>query len=153
MEAIKNELNEKGERGNQSSYGTSSAPEEDEFAELTRKLVGLNLPDNVLVIAQRELKKAKKLQPSSAEYSVSRNYLEWLAALPWNKKTEQSIDISKSKAQLDQDHFGLQHVKKRIIEYLSVIKIKGDLKAPILCFVGPVSFLAMGKKKKREITI
>ncbi|KAI8073719.1 ATP-dependent protease La [Thamnidium elegans] len=147
LEAIQNELNEKGEIKGVSSGGVSSVPEEDEFAELHRVLVGLNLPNNVLVIAQRELKKVKKLPPSSAEYSVSQNYLEWLASMPWDKKSEQSIDILKSKIQLDQDHFGLQHVKKRIIEYLSVIKIKGDLKAPILCFVGPpgVGKTSLGK--------
>lgn len=79
------------------------------------------------------------MQPASSEYSVARNYLELLADLPWNKRTDDIIDIAQAKQKLQDDHFGLDHVKKRIIEYLSVIKIKGDLKAPIICFVGPVS--------------
>lgn len=113
-----------------------------------KRLVQANLPNEVVTIAQRELKRIKKLQPSSSEWAVSRNYLEWLADLPWSKTKGSQVDIQKSKRQLDQDHFGLEHVKKRIIEYLSVIKIKGDLKAPILCLVGPVSTCnsRMGKK-------
>lgn len=109
------------------------------MADLHRRLVQANLPNDVVVIAQRELKRIKRLQPSSSEWAVSRNYLEWLADIPWSSSTKQILDIQKSKRQLDSDHFGLEHVKKRIIEYLSVIKIKGDLKAPILCLVGPVS--------------
>jgi ATP-dependent Lon protease len=78
---------------------------------------------------------------------VARNYLELLADLPWNKKTQDTIDIKKAKEKLEQDHFGLDQVKKRIIEYLSVMKIKGDLKAPIICFVGPpgVGKTSLGK--------
>lgn len=73
--------------------------------------------------------------------------MELLADLPWNKKTTDMIDIKKTKEKLEQDHFGLKHVKKRIIEYLSVIKIKGNLKAPIICFVGPpgVGKTSLGK--------
>jgi ATP-dependent Lon protease len=122
------------------------------MADLHRRLVQANLPNDVVVIAQRELKRIKRLQPSSSEWAVSRNYLEWLADIPWSSSTKQILDIQKSKRQLDSDHFGLEHVKKRIIEYLSVIKIKGDLKAPILCLVGPVSsmvfffYIMRGKK-------
>ncbi|ORZ05996.1 ATP-dependent protease La [Absidia repens] len=111
--------------------------EEDEMAELNRRLVEANLPTHAVIIAQRELKRIKRLQPSSTEWAVSRNYLEWLADLPWTKRTEDRVDVSSAKQQLDDDHFGLDHVKKRVIEYLSVVKMKGDLKAPILCFVGP----------------
>lgn len=116
-----------------------SVSEEDELSDLHKRLAQCNLPNEVVTIAQRELKRIKRLQPSSSEWAVSRNYLEWLADLPWSTSSAQNIDIQRSKRQLDQDHFGLDHVKKRIIEYLSVIKIKGDLKAPILCLVGPVS--------------
>lgn len=89
------------------------------------------------------MKRLSKLQPASSEYSVARNYLELLSDLPWSKKTEDVIDIAQAKQRLQDDHFGLDHVKKRIIEYLSVIKIKGDLKAPIICFVGPVSLAVL----------
>lgn len=113
--------------------------EQDEFQELCRRLQDAKLPDQVVIVAQRELKRIKKLQQSSSEWAVSRNYLDWLADLPWSTSTPDHLDIQRAKRQLDKDHFGLDHVKKRMIEYLSVIKIKGDLKAPILCFVGPVS--------------
>lgn len=105
------------------------------------------MPEEAATVAQRELKRLKKLQPASSEYSVARNYLELLADLPWSKKTQDMIDIKKSKQKLEEDHFGLDHVKKRIIEYLSVIKIKDDLKAPIICFVGPpgVGKTSLGK--------
>ncbi|GAA5804958.1 hypothetical protein HPULCUR_010468 [Helicostylum pulchrum] len=149
--------NKSGSSSSSASSGSSiasSVPEEDELAEIHRRLVGSNLPDKVLTIAQRELKKVKNLSPTSSEHSVSINYLQWLASVPWDKKSKQSIDILKAKAQLDQDHFGLQHVKKRIIEYLSVIKIKGDLKAPILCLVGPpgVGKTSLGKSIARAMS-
>lgn len=126
--------------GDDNKKGLSGGPqEEDELSDLHKRLVQANLPNEVVTIAQRELKRIKRLQPSSSEWAVSRNYLEWLADLPWNISGSQQLDIQRSKQQLAKDHFGLEHVKKRIIEYLSVIKLKGDLKAPILCLVGPVS--------------
>ncbi|KAK4517668.1 Histone H4 [Mucor velutinosus] len=132
LEAIQDEL------GDDHKKGLPSGPqEEDELSDLHKRLVQANLPNEVVTIAQRELKRIRRLQPSSSEWAVSRNYLEWLADLPWSMSGSQQLDIQRSKQQLDQDHFGLKHVKKRIIEYLSVIKLKGDLKAPILCLVGP----------------
>jgi ATP-dependent Lon protease len=142
-------LNDKGDINKQQLNGgvgglaaANGNGDEDELSDLHRRLVQANLPNEVVTIAQRELKRIKQLQPSSSEWAVSRNYLEWLADLPWSNQGSQELNIQKSKRQLDSDHFGLEHVKKRIIEYLSVIKIKGDLKAPILCLVGPVSFSA-----------
>lgn len=135
MEAIKKEL---GETDGSSNGGMK---DEDELEQLGTKIEEADLPEEASTIAQRELKRLKKLQPASSEYSVARNYLELIADLPWNKKTDDIIDIGQAKQKLEDDHFGLDHVKKRIIEYLSVIKIKGDLKAPIICFVGPVSIL------------
>ncbi|KAI8144412.1 ATP-dependent protease La [Fennellomyces sp. T-0311] len=111
--------------------------EEDDMAQLNRRLMEAKLPNEALAVAQRELKRIQRLQPSSTEWAVARNYLECLADIPWSKQTKDVLDIAKAKQQLDQDHFGLAHVKKRIVEYLSVAKLKGDLKAPILCFVGP----------------
>ncbi|KAG1592984.1 hypothetical protein G6F48_002296 [Rhizopus delemar] len=139
LEAIKKELGE--------SDGGNGGKDEDEIESLGRKLEEAELPEEAATVAQRELKRLKKLQPASSEYSVARNYLELLADLPWNKKTQDTIDIKKAKEKLEQDHFGLDQVKKRIIEYLSVMKIKGDLKAPIICFVGPpgVGKTSLGK--------
>ncbi|KAI8380645.1 ATP-dependent protease La [Choanephora cucurbitarum] len=112
--------------------------EEDELSELHRRLAQAQLPKDVVTVAQREFQRIKKLQPASSEWAVSRNYLEWLSELPWNISTPTStIHLQRAKKQLDEDHFGLVHVKKRIMEYLSVIKIKDDLKAPIVCLVGP----------------
>ncbi|KAI8366033.1 ATP-dependent protease La [Radiomyces spectabilis] len=129
LEAIKQELGE--------SDGNSGGKDEDDIGQLGRRLEEADLPKEAATVAQRELKRIKKLQPSSSEWSVLRNYLELMADLPWSKKSEEVLDIPRAKQQLEEDHFGLDHVKKRIIEYLSVIKIKGDLKAPIICFVGP----------------
>lgn len=137
MEAIQNEL--KNDPGENKAFKIPVG-EGDELSDLHSKLAQANLPNDIAILAQRELKRLKRLQTSSSEWAVSRNYLEWLADLPWSSKSIQQLDIQKSKYQLDSDHFGLHHVKKRIIEYLSVIKIKGDLKAPILCLVGPVSW-------------
>lgn len=131
LEAIKKELGE--------SDGSNGDKDEDELEQLGNKIEEADLSEEASTVAQRELKRLKKLQPASSEYAVARNYLELLADLPWNKKSEDVIDIKQAKQKLEDDHFGLDHVKKRIIEYLSVIKIKGDLKAPIICFVGPVS--------------
>ncbi|KAI9314483.1 ATP-dependent protease La [Dichotomocladium elegans] len=129
LEAIKRELGE--------SEGSGGEKDEDDVAQLNRRLTEADLPQEAATVAQRELKRLKKLQPSSSEWGVIRNYLELMADLPWSKKSDEVIDIHRAKEQLENDHFGLDHVKKRIIEYLSVIKIKGDLKAPIICLVGP----------------
>ena len=77
------------------------------------------------------------MSPAAAEYTVARTYLDWLVALPWNKRTEVEIDLKKAKEVLDNDHYDLEKVKERILEYLAVRKMKPDIKGPILCFVGP----------------
>ena len=77
------------------------------------------------------------MSPAAAEYTVARTYLDWLVALPWNKRTEAEIDLMKAKEVLDNDHYDLEKVKERILEYLAVRKMKPDIKGPILCFVGP----------------
>ena len=85
----------------------------------------------------RELDRLSKMSPAAAEYTVARTYLDWLVALPWNKRTESEIDIKKAKEVLDNDHYDLEKIKERILEYLAVRKMKPDIKGPILCFVGP----------------
>ncbi|CAO3673395.1 hypothetical protein G6F70_007544 [Rhizopus microsporus] len=130
LEAIQEEL-----KGN--SRSESLIAEGDELSDLYKKLAEARLPNDALIAAQRELKRMKHLQPASSEYGVARHYLEWMSDLPWNQFTQDNLNLQKVKHVLDSDHFGLNIVKKRIIEYLSVIKVKDDLKAPILCLVGP----------------
>ena len=77
------------------------------------------------------------MQPSQAEYTVARTYLDWLSDLPWQKSTKDNLDLANAKKELDSDHYGLERIKKRIIEYLAVRKLKDDMKGPILCFLGP----------------
>jgi ATP-dependent Lon protease len=108
-----------------------------EFNELREKIENAGMPDDVKKEALRELDRLSKMSPAAAEYTVARTYLDWLVALPWNKRTEGEIDIIKAKEVLDNDHYDLEKVKERILEYLAVRKMKPDIKGPILCFVGP----------------
>jgi ATP-dependent Lon protease len=95
------------------------------------------LPEEAHKEAERELKRLSKMHPSSAEYTVSTTYLDWLTTLPWNTSTTDNLDIKKARKILDDEHYGLEKPKKRIIEYLAVRKLKSDSKGPILCFAGP----------------
>lgn len=88
------------------SEGSAGGKDEDDIAQLTRRLTEANLPQEAANVSQRELKRLKKLQPSSSEWSVIRNYLELIADLPWSKKTDETIDIQRAKQQLENDHFG-----------------------------------------------
>ena len=84
-----------------------------------------------------ELDKLQLLEPHSPEYTVSRNYLDWLTALPWGKYSQDSYDVEKARQILDRDHYGLEDVKDRILEFIAVGKLKGDISGSILCLVGP----------------
>ena len=95
------------------------------------------LPEEARKEAERELDRLSRMHPSSSEYTVSTTYLDWLTSLPWNQSTEDRLDIKKAQKILDEDHFGLEKAKKRVIEYLAVRKLKPDSKSPILCFAGP----------------
>jgi ATP-dependent Lon protease len=95
------------------------------------------MPAEATKEAQRELERLAKMHPSSSEYVVSSTYLDWLTSLPWNEYTENELDIAKARKILDQDHYGLEKPKKRILEFLAVRKLKKDAKGPILCFAGP----------------
>src|SRR6187200_3137943 len=95
------------------------------------------MPEEAKKEAVRELDRLSKMSPAAAEYTVARTYLDWLVALPWNKRTESEIDIKRAKEVLDNDHYDLEKIKERILEYLAVRKMKPDIKGPILCFVGP----------------
>ena len=101
----------------------------------------------------KELDKLQRMNPAAAEYSVLLNYAELLLELPWNEFTEDLFDIKKAQKILDQDHFGLEKVKSRILEYLAVLKLKHNMKAPILCLVGPpgVGKTSLGKSIAKAV--
>ncbi|WP_144477661.1 endopeptidase La [Cytobacillus oceanisediminis] len=108
-----------------------------EISELTEKIELAGMPDHVKETALKELDRYEKVPTTSAESAVIRNYIEWLVALPWSKSTEDDLDISKAEKILDQDHYGLEKVKERVLEYLAVQKLTNSLKGPILCLAGP----------------
>ena len=108
-----------------------------ELDEYRTKIAEKNLPEDARKEAERELKRLEKMHPSSAEYTVSSTYLDWITSLPWNESTQDTLDIQKARKVLDEDHFGLEKAKNRIIEYLAVKKLKPSSKGPILCFAGP----------------
>jgi ATP-dependent Lon protease len=108
-----------------------------EIEELRAKLEALGMPEGVKKEALRELDRLSKMPVAAAEYTVSRTYIDWIVALPWSKRTEDSIDLKRTKDVLDADHSGLEKVKDRVLEYLAVRKLNPDVKGPILCFLGP----------------
>ena len=108
-----------------------------EVDELRKRLAETKMPDEVRKVANNELDRLSRMPPAAAEYTVSRTYLDWLLELPWELSTEDNLDIDTAQKTLDADHYDLEKVKKRILEYLAVRKLKKDMKGPILCFVGP----------------
>ena len=124
LKAIKEELGEQDET-------------QVEIEEYRAKIEARNLPDEARKEAERELDRLSRMHPSSAEYTVASTYLDWITALPWHEDTEDNVDIKKAQKILDDDHYGLEKPKRRIIEYLAVRKLKPESKGPILCFAGP----------------
>jgi ATP-dependent Lon protease len=112
---------------------TSSA----ELEELKQAIKDAGMPAEVAEQAERELKRLERMPDSSAEYSMTRNYLDWLLAMPWSKVDPETVDIEQARAILDADHYGLEKVKRRILEFLAVRKLNPEGRSPILCFVGP----------------
>lgn len=108
-----------------------------EIDELKNRLAETDMPEEVKKVAGKELDRLSRMPPAAAEYTVSRTYLDWLLELPWEVSTEDTLDIIAAQETLDADHYNLEKVKKRIVEYLAVRKLKQDMKGPILCFVGP----------------
>ncbi len=108
-----------------------------EIEELRAKIAAKNLPEEAAREAERELNRLSRMHPSSAEYTVASTYLDWLTALPWHDTTPDRLDIAKARKILDDDHYGLEKPKRRIVEYLAVRKLKPESKGPILCFAGP----------------
>lgn len=124
LKAIHKELGEKDER----------TVEAEEFK---KKILAAKMLKEAKQAAEKELERLSMMNPAAAEYMVSRTYLDWLVSLPWSKSTKDRLDIKEAKEVLDEDHYNLERVKERILEYLAVRKLKSDLKGPILCFVGP----------------
>jgi ATP-dependent Lon protease len=108
-----------------------------EISELRKRIEGAGLPSEAKGIAEKELDRLSKMPPAAAEYTVSRTYLDWILDLPWSVSTEDSLDLSRAEQILNEDHYGLDQVKKRVLEYLAVRSLKADSRGPILCFVGP----------------
>jgi ATP-dependent Lon protease len=110
---------------------------EGESGELRKRIAEAHLPESVAAIANREVDRLERMTPASPEYQMIRTYLDWILDVPWDKPTEDRLDPVEARRVLDEDHYDLDKVKERIVEYLAVRKLKGDLKGPILCFVGP----------------
>ena len=108
-----------------------------EIEDLQLRLEEAGLPPHAMKEAERELTRLKRTPPTSPDHQVIRNYLEWMIELPWSKSTEDNLDLAQARQILDEDHYDLEKVKKRILEYLAVRRLKPDMKGPILCFVGP----------------
>src|SRR5882762_6839304 len=121
--------------------------------ELKQKIESAGMPDEVKKEALKELGRLARMSPMAADYSVTRNYVEWLAVLPWAKTSGAEVDIPKAKEVLDTDHYDLEKVKDRILDYLSVRRLKPNMKGPILCFVGPpgVGKTSLGKSIARAL--
>ncbi len=128
-------------------------PVEKEIEEYKKKALEKKWPEETGAIFAKELDKLYRLNPAAAEYSVQVNYIQTLLDLPWNEFTEDNLDLANARVILDEDHFGLDEVKERIIEHLAVLKLKGDLKSPILCLYGPpgVGKTSLGRSVARAL--
>ncbi len=124
-----------------------------EVDDLREKIEAAGMPEDVKKEAMKELNRLGRMSPMAADYSLTRNYIEWLAVLPWAKSSGSKIDINKAREILDEDHYELKKVKDRILDYLSVLELKPDMKGPILCFVGPpgVGKTSLGRSIARAL--
>ena len=127
--------------------------EQQEIEELRKKIEAADMTEEARKEALRELSRLSKMSPAAADYHVARTYLDWLVVLPWNKVSELKVDLRKAKEFLDADHYGLEKVKERILDYLAVLQLKPHMKGPILCFVGPpgVGKTSLGKSIARAL--
>lgn len=140
MKAIKNELGDNDNRA-------------EEIVELKEKLEAANLPEEIQEEATKQLGRLERMHPDASEASILRTYLDWILDVPWSVHTEDSLDIKKAKKILEDDHYGLDKIKERILEFLSVRKLKPDMHGPILCFAGPpgVGKTSLGKSIARAM--
>lgn len=140
MRAIQDELGE-------------GSPEEAEVADLRRQLDEIELPEAVRTEAERVLNRLERLSAQAPDFQITRSYLELILELPWTKKTDDHLDLARARKVLDEDHYGLEEIKERILEQLAVLKLNPKAKAPILCFVGPpgVGKTSLGKSIARSL--
>jgi ATP-dependent Lon protease len=126
---------------------------QEEVNRLKEKAKEKKWPEAVAKAFEKEIGKLQRINPAAAEYSVILNYLDLMAELPWNETTQDNFDLKRGKKILDEDHYGLDKIKDRILEYLAVLKLKGDMKSPILCFIGPpgVGKTSLGKSIARAL--
>jgi ATP-dependent Lon protease len=129
------------------------ADEQQEIEELRRKIEAAGMTDEARKEALRELNRLAKMSPAAADYHVTRTYLDWLVTLPWQKVSDFKVDLKKAKQVLDEDHYDLEKIKERILDYLAVLQLKPQLKGPILCFVGPpgVGKTSLGRSIARAL--
>lgn len=128
-------------------------PNEQQMNALKEKAKTKKWKAEITEVFERELNKLQRMNPAAAEYSVQMNYIEVMVELPWDEKTQDNFDLNRAQQILDEDHYGLEKVKERIIEHLAVLKLKGDMKSPILCLVGPpgVGKTSLGKSIARAL--
>lgn len=140
MKAIRSELGEGDERS-------------EDVEDLRKRIKKAKMPKDIEKEAKKQLDRLDMMHPDAVESTMLRTYIEWLIELPWNKSTKDRLDIKKAKKILDEDHYDLDKVKERILEFLSVMKLKGEMKGPILCFVGPpgVGKTSLGKSIARSL--
>src|SRR5918994_986959 len=125
-----------------------------ESAELRKRIADAGLPEHVAAVANREVERLERMTPAAPEYQMIRTYLDWLLEVPWATRSEDRLDPIAARKVLDEDHYDLDKVKERIVEYLAVRKLKGDMKGPILCFVGPpgVGKTSLGQSIARSMS-
>ncbi|MBM0103992.1 endopeptidase La [Steroidobacter sp. S1-65] len=142
LRQIKKELGEDGESG-------------EEIAELKEAIAKAGMPDDAREQAEKELKRLERMSDASAEYSMLRTWLDWMIQLPWSKLDKESIEIEHARKVLDEDHYGLEKIKRRIVEYLAVRKLNPQGRSPILCFVGPpgVGKTSLGQSIARSLGV
>ncbi len=148
---------QKDQASRSSARGGKEVAEEDpglaEIYELREKVRNAGMPPKVEEIAIKEINRLERMNPISAEYTVSRTYLDYLVSMPWNKRTVDNLDLQRARLVLDEDHYDLEKVKDRILEFLAVKKLKDSMKGPILCFVGPpgVGKTSLGRSIARAL--
>jgi ATP-dependent Lon protease len=125
----------------------------EEIAQLSEKARKAKMPKTVLEEVQRQLKKLERMHPDAAETATLRNWLDWMVNLPWSKSTKDNLDLKEAQRILDEDHYGLEKIKERIVEYLAVRKLRDKMKGPLLCFVGPpgVGKTSLGRSIARAL--